>query len=301
MMQDLNRLKVFVAVARAGSFSAAAKRLSMTPSGVSRAISRLEDELDVRLVQRSTRHLSLTSDGQVFFSHCANMLEELEQAQQALTAGVVTPRGTLRVSMPTALGQIAIAPALPRFLKAHPELRLEVSLSNRRVDLTEEGFDAAVRFSPMHDQHLIARRLASVRFVMAAAPHYVAQRGLPQNIGDLAGHDTLGFLSPRSGTAAVWPIRGPRGAVTEWRPTAQLIVDDSRVLIDAALGGLGIVCLHRYLLSKHLRAGALQTVLDGHEPDNDELFVVYPHRRHLAARTRAFLDFMSAWVSDAEL
>jgi DNA-binding transcriptional LysR family regulator len=289
-MDSLEGLPVFVRAAREGSFSAAARALGLTPSAVSKQIGRLEDQLAVRLFNRTTRRLSLTEEGAAFFERTSRILADLDDAAASVSSLRAEPRGRLRVTMPTAFGVIHLLPALPGFLARHPEVTLELDLNDRFVNMVEEGFDIALRVGDLQDSSLIGRRLAANRRVLAAAPGYLAGREAPRGPEDLAGHNCLIYTYRAQRND--WHLVDDAGNETMVTVSGNLETNNPMMLRASALAGLGVVLLPLWIIGPDIKAGRLQVLLpDYHWPDS-AIQAVYPPGRHLSARVRAFVDFL---------
>ncbi|MCA1907507.1 MAG: LysR family transcriptional regulator [Magnetospirillum sp.] len=287
-MDQLAALTAFVATVEAGGFSPAARRLGVSKSLLSRQVAHLEAELGVRLLQRTTRRLSPTEAGELYFQRAQRILQDLEEAASEVGQLQTAPRGKLRVSAPMSFGVLHLAPALPKFLESCPELELELSLSDRFVDLIEEGIDVAVRIGRLADSTLIARHVAPIRRVVCASPAYLARCGVPSHPAELVAHAGLSHLG-----------MGP----TEWRfvvdgkpetvrVQSRLSAGNGEALRILALAGLGLVYLPTFFVGDDIRDGTLVPVLEQYVPQDSALYGVYPHSRHLSAKVRAFLDFL---------
>ncbi len=289
---DLGAIQAFVLVAEAGSFAAGAKALGMTRSAASKAVARLESHLGVRLLHRTTRSLSLTADGHVFHERCLRILQDLGEAEASVRQDRLVPRGTLRLTVSEAYGRIVILPFLKQVLEAWPQLAVEVNFSDRLVDLVEEGFDLGIRLGALPvDAQLVARPLTWTRPGLYAAPAHLQAHGMPQNVEDLAHCQRLIYgLRPES---TAWQLRrhdtaGDRVIVIDG--PALLRFDSGEALHQAALAGMGIAFLPDFLVETDLRAGRLVQLFPDVGGGELPIHLVYPHRRHLAARVRLFID-----------
>lgn len=292
-MDKLNDFKVFVRAAQHRSFSTAAWELGMTPSAVSKAVQRLEEYLGTRLVNRTTRSLSLTEDGAEFFDRCRQILDEIEEAELALSQSSSSPKGLLRINLSVAIGRLHIVPALADFADRYPDLKLEVSLSDRMVDLVEEGIDATVRVGDGPENRLIMRRLAIARFIICAAPTYLARYGEPKTPKDLDDHQCLNFLSPRTGRAFDWFFQQD-GEAFNLPIDGRIRFNHAESLLAAAIAGAGVIQLHNYIAGAAIACGDLKPILERYVPTTGSpIAVIYPQKRHLSAKVRAFVDFMS--------
>jgi DNA-binding transcriptional LysR family regulator len=290
-MEQLDAMAVFAGVIEAESFSGAARALGLSKSAVSKQVSRLEDRLGLRLLNRTTRRLSLTEAGAAFYQGCQRVVAEAEAAEQAVTHLASAPRGRLRVNAPMSFGVSHISPALPEFLGRYPELAVDLTLNDRIVDLVEEGFDVGLRIGPLADSSLVARRLAPNRSVLSAAPSYLQARGAPRDPGELADHACL--LYSYLATGAVWRLTGPQGD-RRCKVSGPLRVNNGDAILAAALGGLGVALLPCFICGEDLRAGRLVRVLPDWEASPDSaVSAVFPAARHLSPKVRAFVDFLA--------
>ena len=288
-MEDLQRMAIFAAVVEAKGFSEAARRLGMSKSLVSKQVARLEKSVGARLLHRTTRSMSLTEAGAAFYEHCARIVEEQEQALAAVSRLHSGPRGQLRISAPVAFGTVHIAPALPEFLDRYREVRIDMAIADRFVDLAEEGFDMAVRISAEPGPNLVARRLAPVNRKLCATPAYFKRHGIPRTPADLARHNCLTYTHSEPGD--VWHLRGPDGDI-DVRVTGNLRLNDDEALSAAVLGGLGVALLPTFLVGRDLQAGRLRAVLSNYVPAERHIHAVWLPNRHLPAKVRAFVDFL---------
>lgn len=289
-MLSLDVLQVFVRIAETGSFSAAARDLGLSKSAASKKLAALEDRLGARLFNRTTRRLSLTEAGSDFLERAQRILAELEEAEQAAGRLTDEPRGVLRVNAPMSFGIRHVAPALADFMMRYPDLAVTLDLDDRRVSLIEEGYDVAVRIADLPDSSLVARKLAPARRVVCASPAYWAERGIPAHPRELARHNCLiyAYLPAQND----WRFHGPGGTVTV-RVNGNLKANNGDVLREAALAGLGVCLAPTFLVGDDIRAGRLQAVLDAFADESLAIYAVYPHRRHLSAKVRAFVDFLA--------
>jgi LysR family transcriptional regulator, regulator for bpeEF and oprC len=295
-MEDLNGLRVFLGVADSRSFTAAATRLGLTPSAVSKAIGRLEKEYGQRLLNRTTRHVSLTNDGHAFYERCRQVLADLEEAENHLTQSSASPRGHLRVHMPTAFGKKVVLPQLPPILERLPDLRIDVELGERPLDLAEEGLDAVVRFGSLPDSGLIARRLCDVRFVACASPEYLQRHGTPATPDDLHRHACLGYATPWRSHYREWIFAKPDGAPAPREVSGKLNVNSAEALTQAAIAGSGITMVADFVAWEAVRAGHLRVLLkDFLGPAMPVSLVYLPGRQH-SPRIRWFLQTLQEMI-----
>ena len=258
-MEDLNDVAVYVAVVDAGSFTRAAERLKVSRPAVSKQVSRLEESLGVRLLNRTTRRLSLTEAGRIFFEGASRGLEDLAEARAEVSRLQEQPRGVLRINVPMSFGILHIAPLLPAFLDAYPELSVEMDLDDRKLDVIEEGFDISVRISDLPDSTLIARRLAHCRHAIVAAPAYLDRHGVPETPSALERHHVLGYSLQQS--AMQWHFLDPAGQPLQVTVAGRLQVNNSLALREALLAGVGIARTPTFLVGEDLREGRLTAVL----------------------------------------
>ncbi|MBK1696262.1 LysR family transcriptional regulator [Rhodovibrio salinarum] len=289
--EHLSAMAVFARVVEEGSFSHAARGLGLSKSAVSKQVGRLEDRLGVRLLNRTTRQLSLTEAGTAFYEHCRQLVADAEAAESAVTHLAAAPRGTLRVNAPMSFGQLHVAPALPEFLAAYPELSVEMQLSDRTVDLIEEGFDLAIRIGQLRDSSLIARRLAPLRQVLCAAPSYLAAQGRPEHPHDLKDHECLIYSYLSWGRE--WRFQGVDGELRV-PIRGRLEINNGDALLAAARQGFGIVMLPSFLGADDLKAGRLEPLLqDWCEPAAGGIHAVFPASRNLSPKVRVFVDYLA--------
>lgn len=291
---DINRsgeIEVFVRVVEAGSFSAAARMLRMTPSAVSKLIARLEARLGARLISRSTRKLQLTPEGAAFFDSGMRILADMAAAEREAAAGAA-PRGRLRVNSYVPFGQHRLIPLLPRFLERYPEIAVDLVLTDNVIDLMEERADVAIRAGPLGESRLVARKLGQSRLVVVAAPSYIRTHGALQTPADLDRHNRMGFCFVRHVDG--WPFVGAAGEVVLVPITGNALVSDGEAMRLMALSGTGIARLARWHVEPDIAAGRLVPLLEDFNAGDEELtHAVYVGQgKHLPARVRAFLDFL---------
>ncbi len=290
-MDKLNSLIIFVRAAQNRSFSEAARQMGMSPSSVSKAVQRLEEELGIRLLNRTTRSVTLTDDGAAFYARCRQILDELEEAEQELLRTRYQPTGTLRIDLTMALGRMHIVGALPLLTAKYPELKLDVSLSDRFVDLIEEGIDAVVRLGIGTDSRLIMHRVATARFVVCASPDYFKRHGIPKTPQDLKQHNCINFVYPQTRRVFEWRFQ-QQGEQLEIPVEGSLRFDHAESLLEAAIAGAGIVQVLNYVAGRAIAGGELQPILEDYAAPGEPISVIYPQKRHLSAKVRAFIDFM---------
>jgi DNA-binding transcriptional LysR family regulator len=295
-MQDLNDLLFFAEVVDRGGFAAAGRALNLPKSKLSRRVAELEARLGVRLLQRTTRKLSLTQAGEIYHRYCVAMREQAEAADEAVAHVQTEPRGTVRITCPLTLAHTTIGPLLPRFLAAHPQVRIEMQVANRVVDLVEEGVDVALRVRSNLDDSgsLVARNLGETKGVLVASPQLLQRFGAPQDVESLRNLPTVA-MSAADGRAS-WHLLGPRGAEFELQHHPVYTADDLFTLKFAVLQGTGMSVLPDYLCSEELRRGELVPVLPGWAPRVGMVLAVFASRRGMVPAVRRLIDFLAANV-----
>ena len=292
-MDTIAGMRLFTEVVDGGSFSAAARQLGMAPSSVARGIGALEDELGVRLLNRTTRKLSLTEAGRLYHERSKRILVEVDDAQLSVTQLEAEPRGTLRLSMPVAFGRLHIAPALPEFLASYPAVQIDCSLTDAFVDLVEEGVDLAIRIGDLQDSSLIARRLAANARVICGSPGYFERAGTPRTPQELGGHNCLVYK--RQSNRATWRLRD-RERTYEIDVRGSLWANNADALHTAALAGVGLAILPTWMVGADLRRGALQVAFAEYQVSpgalDTSIYAVFPYARHLSPKVRALVDFL---------
>ncbi len=295
MGTETQELVVFQAVVKHASYAKAADELGLSPSGVSRIVTRLEERLGVRLVQRTTRKLSLTEAGTTFHGRISQILLDLADAEAEVQKTLRSPRGTVRISASVVFGHLYAAPLLGELLARFPELGVELILTNRFVDLIEEGMDLAIRIGSLTDSRLIARRLCTNKRVLVASPRYLEQRGVPKSPADLKDHECVlftGFAKSRE-----WRLNGPDGPVTA-AVSGRLATNNIEVLTSAAKQGFGITVGATLSVGPALISGELVRVLSDYEFEPTAVFAVYPSARQLSSKVRATVDYLVEKLED---
>jgi len=285
-LDRIDEISVFAAVADANSFTQAARRVGVSPAQVSKVVARLENRLGARLLNRTTRDVSLTDTGRAYLERARQVLEDFEVLEGSVR-DEHGPSGTLRISAPVSFGEAELTPALLDFAAAYPAVSLDVASSDRMVNLVEEGFDVAVRIGQLADSSLVARKIAAVRIVTCASPAYLQRRGRPKTPETLAEHEAI--LDANLTDSVVWRFGGGREA----RVRGRLRFTGAAACVAAARAGFGVARVPAFAAAADLRAGRLQALLCDIEPDPVHVHVVYPHGRHLAAKVRAFVDFLA--------
>ncbi len=296
-MLDLNDVAVFVQVVRHGSFAEAARQLGIPPNTLSRRVQQLETQLGTRLMQRSTRKLSLTSAGQEFHDRCADAVEGLVDAGQSLLSRNDTPSGLVRVAAPADFFDFFPMEWLAHFLAEHPQVRVDFVLSDARADLIADRIDVAIRGGVLEDSGLFARRVIDAGLDgLVASPAYIAARGMPGSLQDLADHDCLTFAHPSG--RATWRLSGPDGTDVEVQVAGRLCGNTVQVLRKAALAGMGIALLPATMTRRELRAGLLVPVLPHLHRMGHGVHLVYASRRHLPSAVSAFIELVADKLGD---
>lgn len=295
-MEDrLDGIATFVQVVDSGSFALAAERLNLTRSAVGKTIARLEARLGVRLLQRTTRSQNLTEDGQVFYDSCVRALAELDAVHTVLEGGRMEPRGRLRVSAPIAFGHWCVLPLMLELARQHPTLKLDLSFTDRRVDLVEEGIDLAVRIGPLDDSATLAARRLGVQYIsIGAAASYIERHGMPEDLDDLADHAAIGYSI--AGVTVPWNLRDDDGRVRRFDLDPQLSMDDLQAITAAAVAGFGLARMPSWLLARHVKRGEL-VVVKGHcKLPPAEVHAVWPRTRYMPPKIRCAIDALVAGI-----
>ena len=283
----------FVAVAETESFTQAAKRLGISTAQVSRQVSALEARLATKLFHRTTRKVSVTETGQIYFQHCRQVLDGLEEAERTITNFQSAPRGKLRITAPVTYGEKTIAPLVNDFVLRYPELELELNLTNRTLDLVAEGYDLAVRMGTLESSTLMARRLATRSQYVCASPQYLASHGTPHSLSELENHNCL------QGNQDHWRFQENNKAKS-LRIKGNITCGSGWALLDAASKGVGIVQLPDYYVQPHLDSGQLVALLTQYQQPDEGIWAVYPHNRHLSPKVRFLLDHLTQSLGKAD-
>jgi DNA-binding transcriptional LysR family regulator len=287
-MDRFASMSAFVTVVDAGSFVRAAERLDSSTSTLSRQVAELEQHLGARMLNRTTRKLSLTEDGQAFYERAVQLLAELEEVESMASLSAAAARGTLKLTCSYAMGVQRIAPAMASFAARHPEVRFELSVSDRIVDLVEEGFDLAIRVGQIGSDQLVARKLGTMRMLIGASRQYLKAHGTPRKPADLARHAVLMYAYSRN--PRVWRLTDRQGRAHEVRVNGPLLANSGDMTIAAAIAGMGLVFEPDYVIQPAFDAGLLVRVLPGYDNTPYDIWAVYPSRRHLSAKVRLFVD-----------
>lgn len=295
-MDSLTDVAVFVRVVEQGSFTQAAEHLGISRSVISKYVSRLEDRLGVRLLNRTTRRLSLTEAGRILYERSRRSLLDIEDAEAEVSQLQQAPRGILRINSPMSFGILHIAPLLSEFRAHYPDIAIDMNLDDRKIDIVDEGYDVSVRISDMPDSSLVAKRLASCHHVIVASPEYLDAHGTPQTPDDLRDHNVLSFSYQSS--VNDWHFLSPANENVSVAVNSSAQINNSLAIREALLGGLGIARIPTFVVGRDLQQGRLQSVLSDYKMLEVSIYLVYPQRRHLSPKVRAFVDFMSSRISD---
>ena len=291
-MDRMASIATFTKVVGTGSFSAAARQMQVSQALVTKQIQELESWLGARLLNRTTRRLSLTEVGTTFYERAGRILEAVEEAKDAAGALQTVPRGRLRINAPLSFGLLHLAPVLTDFLKRYPDVSVELLVNDRLVDLLEGEFDVGVRIGRLRDSSLIARRIGPIQLAVCAAPEYLARHGEPRTPEDLAKHDCLEYTYFES--RGEWRLLNPKGDEIVVPVSGRYLANNADVLRTTAIAGGGVILLPTFIVGDDLRAGRLVRLLPDYPPPEQGLHALYPPGRHLSAKVRSFVDFLVA-------
>jgi DNA-binding transcriptional LysR family regulator len=295
MDNRIGEMQVFLRVVEAGNYSDAARRLLMAPSTVSKLIGRIEERLGVRLFERSTRRLALTAEGRIYHEKSLALVAELDGIERGISRGATTAGGTIRVNTTISFGILGLEPLLPAFWRAHPEIVIDISLSDEVVDLYLDRTDIAFRVGPLQDSAMVARRIGVVKRRIVASPDYIARMGEPKTVEDLSRHKCLGFNFRRS--APVWPLK-ESGRIVDRMVNGPLVANNAQTLKRMAIAGVGMARLADYHIRDEIAAGRLIEVLNGTVGDDEQIHALYHGGPRLPFRVKAFLDFVCPRLTD---
>ena len=293
-MDRLSRIKVFVSVVETGSFSAASERMGLSRAAVSKYVSQLEAHLGGRLLNRTTRHVSTTESGRIYFERCKEILHNLDEADGMVSGMSGEPRGTLRITGPTNFSSRFLVPLLSDFNQIYPEVTVELMCTERLVDLVDEGYDLAIRMTNMGNSDLIARRLTSCRHVLVASPGYLAKKPPLNDPKDLEQHACLLYAYL---PGSIWPLT-KAGRDYSFKVSAVLKSNNPDVLLKAAISGMGVALLPSFVVSDAIRSGELQMVLQDYKTIELSIYAVYASRHHLPAKIKVFVDYLVGRIID---
>lgn len=293
-MDKLDLMKAFIAVVDAGSFTAAAEKLELSPQLVSKYVSALEAELSLRLLQRTTRKVAVTEVGRAYYERARQILWELEDLEQSVQEDEKQPSGLLRISAPMSFATLHLGQVVAEFQKLHPKVQTDLQLNDRKVDIVEEGFDLALRIGKLSSSSLIAKKIAPIRLVTCASPDYLKQYGEPQSPKDLASHSYLHYSyyddnQPFASSKQSFPSLKQQRAIT---------ANNGEVLAKAAIAGAGVIVQPSFIVGQAIAEGKLSIILQDYEPEPLGLYAIYVHRRYLSSKVRSFIDFLSQYFGD---
>lgn len=297
-MDTLDGLKTVIAVVETGSFTAASERLGMSKALVSKYVGEVEDRLGVRLFNRSTRRLALTESGRAYYEHALPLLEEFAELVDNVTGEQSNPQGLLRISVPVTFGEMKLSPLLPKFLSLYPDIRVELQLLDRMIDMLEEGIDVVIRIGGVDDSNLIARHINTFPLILCASPDYLKNHGQPQRARDIEEHNCIIDSNFRIGKQ--WPIISPSGVTDSIQVNSTVAANSPRAVKEIAIAGGGIGMIPRFIVEDAFEEGTLIEVLPGYSTLEFGLFAIYPHRRYLSKKVRCFIDFMIDEFSEQE-
>jgi DNA-binding transcriptional LysR family regulator len=289
-MDKFQEMRAFAAVVDSGSFVRAADGLGLSKTAVSRLVGDLETRLGVRLLHRTTRKLSLTQDGELFHERCKQLLAEVDEAEAELTSHASEAIGQLRINVPVTFGLLHLAPLWPAFMALHPKVLLDVTLSDRLVDLVDEGFELAVRIARLEASSLVSRQLTATRMILCASPEYLRRHGTPSHPSELAQHAVIAYTLLSMGEQ--WEFEGPEGAV-EVKVVPRMRTNSGDTCCAAAARHQGVVLQPSFLVGAHLASGALVEILPQYRSIELGIYAVYPSRKHLTPKVRALIDFLA--------
>ncbi|HEY4970870.1 MAG TPA: LysR family transcriptional regulator [Steroidobacteraceae bacterium] len=296
-MNKLQAMEVFVRVVEAGSLTRAAGSLKLPKATATTLIQQLEAELGVKLLNRTTRKVSVTADGAAYYPRCLAILAQVRETEESLGQRHASPSGRLRIEVPTLIARLVIVPALPSFFAQYPEIQLELGCSERRADLIEEGIDCAVWSGELEDSTLIARRLGQLYFGTCAAPSYLAAHGQPRHPDELTAHRCINHFSPRTGKIFEW-VFAKNGVRIQTPLRGYIALDDENSYVAAAEAGLGVAQIPAFVLKEAMERGSLELLLGDWFAEPAPLNVVYPQNRHLSLKIRVFVDWVAALFSE---
>ncbi|NHO32776.1 LysR family transcriptional regulator [Acetobacter fallax] len=295
-MDRIDLFRIFVRVVETASFSRAAALLNMPRSSVSTAVQELEARLGTRLLARTTRSVAPTPDGRAFYDHAIRLIADVEDAENLFRRDKASPRGTLRVDMPGRIGRLIVAPALPEFLERYPDIDIIMGVTDRAVNMIEDGVDCVIRVGPLQDSSLIARKIGILDLINVASPAYLARYGTPETPDDLKHHLAVQYASPSTGRTEDWEwVEG--GQLRTLAMHSRVTVNSAEALIACSLAGLGLMQIPAYDVRHHLDDGSLIDVLPAYRAEAVPMTLLYPDRRHLPSRLQVFSDWLTALLA----
>jgi len=296
-MDTIVGMRTFEAVVVAGSFTQAAGRLDVSPQLVSKYVNQIESRLGVRLLNRSTRHLSLTEAGRIYYERCRQLLADFDKMESIVSQSIVKVQGKLRISAPMSFGTMHLTCAIAKFMTLQPEISIDLVLDDRKVDIIGEGFDLAIRIGTLQESSLVARKLAPVRMVVCGAPDYFERLGVPETPAQLADHDCLQY--------DYWSEQGQwsferNGEIQHVAIKGTFSANNGNALRVAAIAGRGIIFQPTFIVGEDIQAGRLQKVLSDYRLQEVNVYAVYPHRQYLSAKVRTFVDYLTDYFSPTQ-
>ena len=292
-MDRIDLFRIFARVVDSSSFTRAADTLGLPRSSVSAAVQELEARVGARLLHRTTRKVSPTQDGAAFYDRCLRVIADVEETENLFRQTAALPSGRLRVDVPGRIGRLIVAPALPDFLEAYPQIDIELGVTDRAVDLIEESVDCALRVGPLADSGMIARPIGKLPLINVASPAYLKQYGVPQTMGELANHRAVNYASPSTGRVEDWEWLDEDTLRSMTLP-GRVTVNSAEAYIACCLAGLGLIQIPAYDVKHHLAAGELVEVLPHHRANPMPMTLIYPHRQHLSRRLQVFANWLEA-------
>ena len=296
IMDTIDGMKTIVAVVETGSFTAASERLGISKALVSKYVGEVERSLGVRLFNRSTRRLALTEAGQGYYDQVIPLLEEFTALVDNVTGEQTAPRGVLRVSVPVTFGEMKLSPLIPKFLDQNPDMQVDLQMSDRMIDMLEEGIDVVIRIGGVDDSSLIAKHIKTLPLILCAAPSYLEQYGHPSTADCITQHNCIIDSNFRIGKH--WPIVSPEGHTTSIEVSSRVAANSPRAVKEIAMAGGGIGMIPKFIVEHELKEGVLEEVLPGYSTLEFGMFAIYPHRRYLSKKVRCFIDFLAAEFSE---
>jgi LysR family transcriptional regulator for bpeEF and oprC len=296
-LDKLQAMEVFVRVVETGGVTRAADSLGLPKATATTLIQRLEASLGVKLLNRTTRRVSVTPDGAAYYERCVAILAEVRETEESLTQQNTTPSGRLRVNVPTLMARSVFVPALPSFFTRYPQIELALACSERHVDLIEEGIDCAIWSGEIEDSSVVARRVGFLYFATCAAPSYLAIHGEPRHPDELAQHQCINHFAPRTGKIVDW-VFSKNEARVQTSLRGHIALEDENSYVAAAEAGLGIAQIPAFVLKEAMERHTLELVLGDWFPEPAPLYVVYPQNRHLSSKVRVFVDWVAALLSE---
>lgn len=294
-MDRLNSMTIFVQVVEKEGFTAASEKLGLSRAQISKSVMQLEKHLGARLLNRTTRRVSLTETGRIYYERCKLILNDIEEMEGVAGEQTSSPHGTLTLSAPTSFGILQLQKVIPEYIKHYPNVKISLSLADRFIDVVSEGFDVGIRIAKLEDSSLIARKIAPCKQVFCASPEYLNKKGTPKVPIDLALHPCLVYsndLKPDT-----WFLHGPEG-IQSIKVSGPVCADNGDVLKEAAVAGLGVTLLPTFIVGADIKSGSLQQILSDYHPPEISVYAVFPSHRYLSAKVRTFVNFLSEYFGD---